>query len=42
MTLHAAIGKYVIAIDEDIDPGNADAVLWACRTGVIPPRTPKW
>ncbi|RXZ30954.1 UbiD family decarboxylase [Oxalobacteraceae bacterium CAVE-383] len=29
MTLQAAIGKFVIAIDEDIDPGNVDAVLWA-------------
>jgi 4-hydroxy-3-polyprenylbenzoate decarboxylase len=29
MTLQAAIGKYVIAIDEDIDPNNIDAVLWA-------------
>jgi UbiD family decarboxylase len=29
MTLQAAIGKFVIAIDEDIDPTNVDAVLWA-------------
>ena len=29
MTLQAAIGKYVIAIDDDIDPNNIDAVLWA-------------
>jgi len=29
MTLQAAIGKFVIAIDEDIDPDNADAVFWA-------------
>jgi UbiD family decarboxylase len=29
MTLQAAIGKFVIAIDEDIDPSNVDAVLWA-------------
>ncbi|MGH7089887.1 MAG: UbiD family decarboxylase, partial [Stellaceae bacterium] len=27
--LHRAAGKYVIAIDEDIDPDNADALLWA-------------
>ena len=27
--LQAAVGKYVIAIDEDIDPDNADAVFWA-------------
>lgn len=24
-----AIGKWVIAVDEDIDPDNADAILWA-------------
>jgi 4-hydroxy-3-polyprenylbenzoate decarboxylase len=29
MTLQAAIGKFVIAIDEDIDPENSDAVFWA-------------
>lgn len=28
-SLAAAIGKYVIAIDEDIDPGHGDAVFWA-------------
>jgi 4-hydroxy-3-polyprenylbenzoate decarboxylase len=27
--LQAAVGKYVIAINEDIDPDNADAVFWA-------------
>ncbi len=27
--LHRAAGKYVIAINEDIDPDNADALLWA-------------
>ena len=27
--LQAAVGKYVIAVDEDIDPDNADAVFWA-------------
>ena len=27
--LQAAVGKFVVAIDEDIDPGNLDAVLWA-------------
>lgn len=26
---HRAIGKYVIAVDEDIDPDNADALFWA-------------
>jgi 4-hydroxy-3-polyprenylbenzoate decarboxylase len=29
LTVHAFIGKFVIAVDEDIDPHNADAVLWA-------------
>ncbi|HUZ73241.1 MAG TPA: UbiD family decarboxylase [Stellaceae bacterium] len=29
ITLQAAIGKFVVAIDEDIDPFNADAVFWA-------------
>lgn len=28
-TQHRAIGKFVIAVDEDIDPDNADAILWA-------------
>ena len=27
--LHADSGKYVIAIDQDIDPDNADSVFWA-------------
>ena len=27
--LHRAAGKYVIAINDDIDPENADAILWA-------------
>jgi 4-hydroxy-3-polyprenylbenzoate decarboxylase len=27
--LHAAAGKYVIAVNEDIDPRNADMLLWA-------------
>jgi len=29
LTIQAAIGKFVIAIDEDIDPDNTDAVFWA-------------
>ncbi len=29
ITLQAVIGKFVIAIDDDIDPDNADAVFWA-------------
>ena len=27
--LHRAAGKFVIAVNEDIDPTNADALLWA-------------
>ena len=29
LSLHAAAGKYVIAVNEDIDPRNADMLLWA-------------
>ncbi len=29
LTLQAIVGKFVIAIDDDIDPENADAVFWA-------------
>jgi 4-hydroxy-3-polyprenylbenzoate decarboxylase len=29
LTLQAVIGKFVIAINDDIDPENADAVFWA-------------
>jgi UbiD family decarboxylase len=29
ITLQAIVGKFVIAIDEDIDPENADSVFWA-------------
>ena len=28
-SLHRAAGKYVIAVNEDIDPNNADAIFWA-------------
>src|SRR5689334_17994961 len=28
-TLHRFAGKWIIAVDEDIDPTNADAVFWA-------------
>ncbi|MPY68925.1 MAG: UbiD family decarboxylase [Alphaproteobacteria bacterium] len=28
-TLNASVGKYIIAVNEDIDPDNGDAVLWA-------------
>ncbi len=27
--LHRAAGKYVIAINDGLDPDNADAILWA-------------
>ena len=29
LTLQAVVGKFVIAIDDDIDPDNADSVFWA-------------
>ena len=29
LTLQSYVGKFVIAIDDDIDPANADAVFWA-------------
>jgi 4-hydroxy-3-polyprenylbenzoate decarboxylase len=29
LTVQAAIGKFVIAVNDDIDPENADAVFWA-------------
>jgi len=29
VALQAVVGKFVIAIDDDIDPTNADAALWA-------------
>lgn len=38
MTLQAAIGKFVIAIDDDIDPENADAVFWAMAYRCNPAR----
>jgi UbiD family decarboxylase len=28
-TLHRYVGKWIIAVDEDIDPANADALFWA-------------
>jgi len=48
LTLQAVIGKFVIAVDEDIDPDNADSVFWAmayrCNpindTHVVPYREP--
>ncbi len=27
--LHRAAGKYIVAVNDDIDPDNADALLWA-------------
>jgi 4-hydroxy-3-polyprenylbenzoate decarboxylase len=29
VSLHASMGKYCIAVNEDIDPRNADMILWA-------------
>ncbi len=37
-TLQASCGKYVIAVDEDIDPQNADALLWALSYRANPER----
>jgi hypothetical protein len=28
-TLQASCGKYVIAVNEDIDPDNSDSIFWA-------------
>jgi UbiD family decarboxylase len=30
------VGKLVIAVDEDIDPGNLDAIMWALAYRMIP------
>lgn len=35
---HPATGKIVIAVDEDINPRNMDAVLWALAFGMQPHR----
>jgi 4-hydroxy-3-polyprenylbenzoate decarboxylase len=48
ITLQAMVGKFVIAVDEDIDPENMDSVVWAmsyrCNpaedTHVVPYREP--
>ena len=48
LTLHPFVGKFVIAVDEDIEPRNADAVFWAmsyrCNPAmdisVVPDREP--
>jgi UbiD family decarboxylase len=29
LTLQAIVGKFVVAVDEDIDPDNTDSVFWA-------------
>jgi UbiD family decarboxylase len=29
LTLQAIVGKFIVAVDEDIDPDNADSVFWA-------------
>ncbi|MDB5644171.1 MAG: carboxylase [Hyphomicrobiales bacterium] len=41
VSLQAAIGKFVIAVDEDIDPDNADAVFWAMSYRCNPARDTK-
>jgi UbiD family decarboxylase len=48
LTLQAIVGKFVVAVDEDIDPENADAIFWAmsyrCNpikdTHIVPFRDP--
>jgi UbiD family decarboxylase len=48
LTLQAIVGKFVVAVDEDIDPENADSIFWAmsyrCNpikdTHVVPYRDP--
>jgi len=48
LTLQAIVGKFVVAVDEDIDPENPDAIFWAmsyrCNpikdTHVVPFRDP--
>jgi UbiD family decarboxylase len=40
-TLHRFAGKWVIAIDEDIDPTNADALFWAMSYRCQPQRDMK-
>ena len=37
-TLQSACGKYVIAVNEDIDPDNGDAVFWAMAYRANPER----
>ncbi len=48
LTLQAIVGKFVVAVDEDIDPENADSIFWAmsyrCNpaedTHIVPFRDP--
>src|SRR6516165_6851905 len=48
LALHPYVGKFIIAVDDDIDPRNTDAVLWAmsyrCNpvedTHIVPYREP--
>ena len=41
LTLQGAVGKFVIAVNEDIDPGNPDSVFWAMSYRCQPfPKTP--
>lgn len=41
VALQSAIGKFVIAVDEDIDPENADAIFWAMSYRCNPARDTK-
>jgi 4-hydroxy-3-polyprenylbenzoate decarboxylase len=38
LTLQAVVGKFVIAVDDDIDPDDADAVFWAMAYRATPGR----
>ncbi len=38
ITFHQGVGKIVVAVDEDIDPTNPDAVLWAMSYRMKPHR----
>ena len=39
-SLHRAAGKYVIAVNDDIDPENADALFWAMSYRANPAARP--
>ena len=35
-TVNASVGKYIIAVNEDIDPDNGDAIFWALAYMPVP------